>query len=86
MINGQQSQHHLSLKTVSFFCLIQLWYRLDNQTVNACASCVGGREFKSHRLAKSYGSPPLQHLRSSYVALALWRGDGHRKLVTLFGV
>jgi len=35
------------------------------------------------------GSPPLQNRRrynSSSVALALWCGDGNRKLVTRFGV
>jgi len=71
-------------------------YRLVARTVNARASCAEGLELKSrigqtsrtgqilHSVAN--GSPPLQHLRKSCVALVLWRGDGHRKLVTRFGV
>jgi len=31
-------------------------------------------------------SSPLQHLCKCCVALALWRGDGHRQLVTRFDV
>jgi len=55
-----------------------------------CATCTEGLEFKSragqilHSIAN--GSPPLQHFTQLAVALALWRGDGHRKLVTSFGV
>jgi len=58
---------------------------------NARASYAGGREFVSQRSTKSYTA--LQRVRhrfniyaSSCVALVLWRGDGHRKLVTCFGV
>jgi len=54
-------------------------------------SCAGGREFVSQRPAKSYTA--LQTVRhrfninaGSCVALAMWRGDGHRQIVTRFGV
>jgi len=61
-------------------------------TLNATrASCARGREFVFQRPAKSYIA--LQTIRhgfniyaSSCVALALWCGDGHRQLVTRFGV
>jgi len=58
---------------------------------NARASCASGREFISQRLAKSYTAlQTVCHLfniyASSSVALALWRGDGYRQLVTRFGV
>jgi len=47
-------------------------------------------EFESQRTAKSYTALQTAHHRFniyavSFVALALWRGDGHRKLVTRFG-
>jgi len=48
--------------------------------INARVLYVGGREFEYQKPAKSYTA--LQ----SCVALALWRRDGHRKLVTRFGV
>jgi len=56
--------------------------------VNARASCAGGREFESQRPTKSY--TVVRHRLNIYagscVALALWCRDGHRKLVTRFGV
>jgi len=52
-------------------------------------SCAGGREFESRVSqilhSRSKGLPLLLH-HSALVALALRRGDGHRKLVTRFGV
>jgi len=58
---------------------------------NARASCAGGREFESQWPVKPYTA--LQTVRhrfniyvSRYVALAPWRGDGDRKLVTRFDV
>jgi len=64
---------------------------VKNWTVYVCASCEGGRKFESQRPAKSYTA--LQTVRhrfniygGSCVALAQWRGDGYRKLVTRFGV
>jgi len=58
---------------------------------NARASCAEGQEFVSQRPAKSYTA--LQTVRhrfniyaSGCVTMALWRGDGHRKLDTRFDV
>jgi len=57
----------------------------------ACASWAGGREFEFQRPAKSYTA--LQTVRhrfniyaGSFVALTLWRRDGHRKFVKRLGL
>jgi len=60
-------------------------------TVNARASCARGREFESQKACQIFHSVATVSHRfyiyaSSCVALALWRGDGHCKLVTRFGV
>jgi len=61
------------------------------ERVNARDSSAGDREFVSQRPAKSYTA--LQTVRhrfnicaGSCVAFALWRENGHRQLVTRFGV
>jgi len=50
--------------------------RLDDQTVNAHASCAGGREFETQAGEILYsianGSPPPEHYTSSCVP---WRYD-----------
>jgi len=68
-------------------CEIILSTHTHTHELNKRASCAGGRE-KAGQILHSVanGSPPLQHLPSSCVALALRRGDGHCKLVTRFGV
>jgi len=56
------------------------------RTVNARASCAGGWEFESQKLAKSCTALQMVCHRfniyaGSCVAFALWRGEGHRRLV-----
>jgi len=59
---------------------------MNNLPINERASCAGVREFESHWPTKSYTA--LQTVRhcfniyaGSCVALTLWRGNGHHKLV-----
>jgi len=54
---------------------------MAERTVNARASCAGGRKFVSQRPDKSYTDfQTVRHRFNIYagssVALALWRGDG----------
>jgi len=62
----------------------------SGRAVSVRASCAGGLELKSPATSILFsfanGSSPLQIYASSCIALALCCGDGHRKLVTRFGV
>jgi len=52
--------------------------RLDSRTVNARASCTGGREFVSQRPAKSYTALQTRFATAStstQVAVLPWRYD-----------
>jgi len=78
----------------NYFLRLDLGYSCDVMSVLTCwMACLvcGGREFVSQWPAKSYTALQTVFHRfniyaSSCVALALWRKDGHHKLVTRFGV
>jgi len=64
--------------------------RLDIRTIDTRTLYAGGLEFESRTgqtlHSVTNGLPPLRIYASTCVAFALWRGDGHRKLVTRFSV
>jgi len=84
---------HFSTQVVLFsftHLCVKLPRPVDSE-VTFTVSCAGCREFESQRPAKY--NTTLQTARHRFniyannsVTLALWRGDGHRKLVTHFRV
>jgi len=75
-------------KIIQWSCDAPSWW--PRGLINVRASCARGLKVKSqagqflHSVVS--GSLPFSRLLSNYVDLVLWRGDGHRKVVTRFGV
>jgi len=63
----------------SFLYLILWGYRLDGCKINVRASCASLTAFQTVRRR-------FNIYAGSCVALALWREDGHRQLITHFGL